>query len=230
MKALLFTETAIIPIKYRRVITALKYLKYLLELPPDTYAAHAMRDSLSLASLGKPCWVMDILYVLKKLPFQVHTLDITCPSPEKVDDTIKSVLHGLANHLQQLIDNSPKSYLLMGRMERDDKGKLTHKTMHFRHYLKVEDYNHRKAITRIVLSCHSLAIERLRWHRPIIPRQDRLCRFCRRKIETPEHALLECKDNSQILNIQEKFSADIALTGIDANSDEQGLTPGFEGF
>ena len=157
MKALLFTETAIIPIKYRRVITALKYLKYLLELPPDTYAAHAMRDSLSLASLGKPCWVMDILYVLKKLPFQVHTLDITCPSPEMVDDTIKSVLHGLANHLQQLIDNSPKSYLLMGRMERDDKGKLTHKTMHFRHYLKVEDYNHRKAITHIVLSCHFLS-------------------------------------------------------------------------
>ena len=33
MNAVLFTETAVIPIKYRRIITALKYLKYLLQLP-----------------------------------------------------------------------------------------------------------------------------------------------------------------------------------------------------
>jgi hypothetical protein len=61
MNALLFTETAVIPIKYRRIITALKYLKYLLLLPPDLYAAYAMRDSISLAAIGKPCWFMDIL-------------------------------------------------------------------------------------------------------------------------------------------------------------------------
>ena len=72
MNAILFTETAVIQvlIKYRRIITALKYLKYLLQLPPDLYAAHAMRDSISLASMGKPCWIMDILYVLEIFHFK----------------------------------------------------------------------------------------------------------------------------------------------------------------
>ena len=211
MNALLFTETAITPIKYRRIITALNYLKYLLQLPPDLYAAHAMQDSISLALAGKPGWIMDILYVLKNLPFEVHTLNLTHLNPDNVDNIITSILHGLAKHLQQVIDNSPKSYLLTGRMELDKNGRPTHRTMYFRHYLKVENYKHRRAITHIVLSCHSLAVERLRWHRPMIPRSERLCRFCKQEVETPGHALLECKSNSEILNIREKFTMDIAL-------------------
>ena len=103
-------------------------------------------------------------------------------------------------------------------MELDGKGKLTHKTMHFRHYLKVDNYEHRKAITHIVLSCHFLAVERLRWRRPIIPREERLCRFCKQEIETPEHALLECKTNTELLNIREKFTMDIAVININASA------------
>ena|ERR1700734_3073305 len=87
--------------------------------------------------------------------------------------------------------------------------------MHFRHYLKVDNYNHRKAITHIVLSCHSLAVERLRWRRPKPPRADRLCRFCKQEIETPEHALLECESNTEIMNTREKFAVDIALINDD---------------
>ena len=227
MNALLFTETAVLPIKYRRIITALNYLKYLLQLPSDMYAAHAMRDSISLALMGKPCWVMDILYVIKNLPFEVDTLNIACLTPQKVDDTMISILLGLAKHLQQLIDNSPKSYLLTGRKELNKKGKPIHKTLYFRHYLNIDNYKHRRAITRIVLSCHSLAVERLRWRCPtgIIPRSERLCRFCRQEIETPEHALLECKGNTEILNIREKFTLDIALINTNLlNTHEFSLT------
>ena len=168
---------------------------------------------------------MDLLYVIESLPFQVHTLDLTCLTPKKVENTIKSILHGLAKHLQQLIDNSPKLYLLSGQMELDGKGKPIHRTMHFCHYLKIDDYKHRKVITQVVLSCHSLAVERLRWRQPIIPRAERLCRFCKQEIETPEHALLECKGNMGLLNIWEKFTTDITL--INANLlefQESGLT------
>ena len=104
MNAFLFTETAIIPLRYRRIITTLKYLKYLLLLPPDLYAAHAMRDSISLASVGKPSWIMDILFVLQNLPFQVHTLNLTCLTPEKVDVTIKSILSGLGLSTRPVFD------------------------------------------------------------------------------------------------------------------------------
>ena len=226
LSALLFTETAIIPIKYRRIITALKYMKYLLQMPSDSYSSHAMRDSINLAMSGKPGWVMDILYVLKNLPFNVTTLNLTALTPQNIDDTIKSVNRGLANHLQQIIDTSPKSYLLTGRLEQDDMGKFSHKTLYFRNYLNVANYKHRKAITHILLSCHSLAVERLRWHRPVsIPRAERLCRFCKQKIETPEHALLDCKSNAELVNIHEHFSADISKINPDLlDTEKYGLT------
>ena len=210
LSALLFTETAIIPIKYRRILTALKYLKYLLQMPPESYSSHAMRDSINLALSGKPCWVMDILYVLKKLPFNVITLNLAALTPQNIDDTIKSVNRGLENHLQQIIDTSPNSYLLTGCMELDNMGKFSHKTLYFRNYLNVVNFKHRKAITLILLSCHSLAVERLRWCRPVsIPRSERLCRFCKQKVETPEHALLDCKSSAELVNIREHFSTDI---------------------
>jgi hypothetical protein len=225
LSALLFTETAIIPIKYRRIITALNYLKYLLQMPSESYASHAMRDSINLALSGKPCWVMDILYVLTNLPFHVITLNLTDPTPQNIDNTIKSINRGLANHLQQIIDISPKSYLLTGRMELDKNGKPSHKTLYFRNYLNVVNYKHRKAITHILLSCHSLAIERLRWRRPIIPRSERLCRFCKQKIETPEHALLDCKSNAELVNIREHFSTDITKINAELlDIDKYGLT------
>ena len=46
-------------------------------------------------------------------------LDLTALTPQNIDDTIKSIIQGLADHLQQIVDISPKSYLLAGRMELD---------------------------------------------------------------------------------------------------------------
>ncbi|KAF8173440.1 hypothetical protein BJ912DRAFT_818614, partial [Pholiota molesta] len=65
--SLLFTETAIVPIRYRRIIYALRYLKYLLQMPKESYVHHALRDSIRLAKEGKQCWIMDIQYVLYSL-------------------------------------------------------------------------------------------------------------------------------------------------------------------
>ena len=70
-----FTETAIIPIiskKYGRIVTAkLIEISQILAATAlrsvTLYATHAMQDSILLASVGKYCWIMDILchqYVL----------------------------------------------------------------------------------------------------------------------------------------------------------------------
>ncbi|KAF6759044.1 hypothetical protein DFP72DRAFT_782591, partial [Ephemerocybe angulata] len=63
----------------------------------------------------------------------------------------------------------------------------------FRRYLQVPNYKHRTALTKILLSNHLLALERLRWRDPRPPRESRLCRLCEKAVESPEHALLECK-------------------------------------
>jgi hypothetical protein len=47
--AILFTETGVMPIKFRHVILAIGYLIYLLSLPPSHFAWAAFEDSLALA-------------------------------------------------------------------------------------------------------------------------------------------------------------------------------------
>src|ERR1700678_2506302 len=122
---------------------------------------------------------------------------------ESIDKTIMSIRHGLAIYLQQIVNNSPKTYLITGRREQDKNGQMTHRSLFFCHYLNVVNYKHRKAITQIVLSCHSLTIKKLRWRRPLIPRAERMCRFCKLKVETPEHALLECESNIDLVNVHQ---------------------------
>ena len=83
-----------------------------------------------------------------------------------------------------------------------------HKTLTFRHYLRVVIPNHRFAITKMLLSDHPLALERGRWaerDRSVIPTNQRLCRFCREEVESPEHALFECTRSWALLNSRAEF-------------------------
>jgi hypothetical protein len=61
----------------------------------------------------------------------------------------------------------------MGRLELDsDSGKLAKKSLDFRHYLCLKTPDHRRALTRMVLSGHSLVMERRRWKergKPMVP-------------------------------------------------------------
>ena len=63
-----FTETAIIPKKYRRIITALKYLKYLLQMPPDSFSSQEMWDPINLALSGKS-WTLQTCHSTLNLTF-----------------------------------------------------------------------------------------------------------------------------------------------------------------
>ncbi|KAJ7271600.1 hypothetical protein C8J57DRAFT_1031702, partial [Mycena rebaudengoi] len=65
--SILFTETGVFPLKYRRSILALGYLIYLINLSPTHVAHMAFLDSLSLAHLGFPCWISDLRIVLASL-------------------------------------------------------------------------------------------------------------------------------------------------------------------
>jgi hypothetical protein len=68
----------------------------------------------------KPAIQCHYIRVFQSSPLQ---LNLTALTPQNIDDTIKSVNQGLANlnHLQKIIDTSPKSYILTGRMELDSK-------------------------------------------------------------------------------------------------------------
>ncbi|KAJ7730688.1 hypothetical protein DFH07DRAFT_723159, partial [Mycena maculata] len=59
----------------------------------------------------------------------------------------------------------------------------------------------------MILSSHSLAVERRRWTergKPIVPREWRLCRFCEESVEDPAHAMFLC-DHPELMQVHESF-------------------------
>jgi hypothetical protein len=86
--------------------------------------------------------------------------------------------------------------------------------MKLRLYLRVPVLAHRKALTRILLSSHSLAIELLRYQEqlmPPIPRHARLCRMCLLDVESEGHALLACSVPT-LVEMRKCFLMDIYST------------------
>ncbi|GAW03734.1 hypothetical protein LENED_005478 [Lentinula edodes] len=74
MVAPLFTETGIMPIRIRRVILALRYLIYLLKLPPDHYAYLALQENNNLRTQGRKCWLSDLDWAITHLPSSTLSL------------------------------------------------------------------------------------------------------------------------------------------------------------
>ena len=65
--------------------------------------------------------------------------------------------------------------------------------INFEKYLAIiENEKHRKALTRLRLSCHSLMIEKGRHHKIPIPRAERICPFCTSEVETEQHFVTYC--------------------------------------
>ncbi len=111
-------------------------------------------------------------------------------------------------------DSPDKLYLLHGRREpQKDEGPAQVPPC-IRHYLTlVKTQKHKEAITLVLLSTHLLAVEVLRYvdhvHQPV-PRSERLCRFCKRKVETPEHAMISCESSDKLVKFGATFLEQLA--------------------
>ncbi|KAJ7760064.1 hypothetical protein DFH07DRAFT_691165, partial [Mycena maculata] len=209
LKAVLFSETGIWPIKYRRLYLALKNLCHLLGLrDSDRPAWNALQESIALARAKQISWMTDLRILLGSLYVPVE-LDI---SVDLDVSAVQSAMQAVKKSMEAWIDNeivtSSRTDLLEGRLERDkDTGKLVKKTLDFRHYLRVKTADHRRALTRMILSSHSLAVERRRWTergKSIVPREWRLCRFCEESVEDPAHAMFLC-DHPELMQVRESF-------------------------
>jgi hypothetical protein len=141
-------------------------------------------------------------------------LDISGPLEiSLIEETMKRVKLSMEAWIDNEIETSSRTKdLLTGRLELDsDTGKLVKKSLDFRHYLRLKTTDHRHALTRMVLSGHSLAVERRRWKergKPVVPREWRKCRFCEESIEDPAHAMFIC-DHPELNKVQEVFLKDL---------------------
>jgi hypothetical protein len=170
----------------------------MLKLEHERPAWNALQESLTLARAQQISWINDLRIVLSRLYIPVD-LDI---QPDLDVVAVEIAMKKVEQSMEAWIDNEIESSsrvrdLLVGRLEKDkDTGALVKKSLEFRHYLRIKQPEHRKALTKLILSSHSLAIERRRWRergKNIVPEQWRLCRFCYVYIEDPAHALFACQ-------------------------------------
>ncbi|KAF6742637.1 hypothetical protein DFP72DRAFT_822055 [Ephemerocybe angulata] len=213
MLAPLFSETAIIPLRYRRVLLALMYLLYLLKSPPDHLVKSALLDSTALLMAGKPCWLGDLLHALQKLPTPVYVHNPHSLTTEDIGEVMNKVQRSMQDDIMRAINSSEGLYLLRNRLEPPENVGEPPQivAIKFRHYLSVPSLKHRVALTKLLTASHELAVERLKWartptgERVDLPRDRRLCRFCHLHAESPEHALLECKGNLDLVQLRHIF-------------------------
>ncbi|KII83516.1 hypothetical protein PLICRDRAFT_148104 [Plicaturopsis crispa FD-325 SS-3] len=218
MLCVLFTETGILPIRYRRIVLALGYLKYLVLLPESRLAWSAYMDSMRLARLGHKGWVNDLRFVLLHLPKPVIATIGQLSSAETIDDLIDEVVKSCETSLQLTIDTSPKTVLLRNRVEKGDDGSLKAVPLHFRDYLRAPAVHHVKAVTRWLTGDSPLAVDVLRnavRGREPVPRVWRLCRFCHAEVEDAAHIFLTCGVNEELVLLRKEF-LESAYAGDDA--------------
>jgi hypothetical protein len=167
------------------------------------------KSSIELAGKNKKSWVGDVLTAATKLPFDAPPLDFANATDKSVEFYPKDIEAHALGWLQQEIDLSVKLYLLHGRREPQKDKPPAQKTLYLPHYLFIiKNQDYREALTSILLSTHQLALEKLRHTdhalRPV-PRHERLCRFSTAQVEGPEHALLECQANADVLKLRKDF-------------------------
>jgi hypothetical protein len=216
MRAPLFTELGLVPIRYRRLIIALRYLGYLINLPSTHYARAALEDSYQLYCDGHQGYWMDVDYALRKLSIPVDLPALKNLNPNVCAELAKAVHISAMKFLDCKLEASTRLYLLHERREPLEDEPSRKITVVLRHYLElVVNAKHRKALTRLLLSQHPLAVERMRYkqryHRENVPRHRRLCRFGCNEVETLEHALFFCAGSIELLERRDWFSDTVCV-------------------
>ncbi|KAJ7745460.1 hypothetical protein DFH07DRAFT_748903 [Mycena maculata] len=213
MRAILFTKTGLLPIRYRRAIIALNHAKYWAQLEDDHFARAAYTESLRLSSTRCVSWASDLRAVLASLPIPVACTEVSLESAGGIDDIISAVESSCESLLQGKLDNAVRTGFLRQQLEKDEKGQLRTVVLRFRHYLDIVNVAHRKAFTRFLLSDHSLGVEALRHtdrdRKYPIPRAWRLCRYCQLDIEDETHAALVCTAHLELTPLRAALLRDI---------------------
>ncbi|KAJ6598776.1 hypothetical protein B0H10DRAFT_1825847 [Mycena sp. CBHHK59/15] len=191
MIAPLLTETGTMPLRVRRFLLTLTHLAHWIGLDKKHFARAALDSSIELSAMGKRCWVKDLTGAASRLPFQCPELTLSATTTvEDIQNYTKKVDTLNTEWLQSEIDSSDKLYLLRGRLEPQKDKPPMQVTSEMRHYLKlVKTQAHREALTSLLST----------------PRENRLCRLCKREVETLEHALLTCRSSAALVELRPIF-------------------------
>ncbi|KAH9839683.1 uncharacterized protein C8Q71DRAFT_458680 [Rhodofomes roseus] len=150
---------------------------------------------------GRASWLGNLHLALSKLPVPVQ-FDITAPlTTELTEGCLEELRLSLVSHLKQQLADSHRLTILKARPHQ-------RATLERRAYLTISDREQRFALCRLLASDSPLAVEVLRRRTPLVPREQRTCRFCERQgsVEDEIHVLLLCP-SEQLRQSRERFMA-----------------------
>jgi hypothetical protein len=108
MKSILFSETGLL---HRRIVIALRYLLYLVELPMHLPPHRALLGAIFLAQHRIPSWFSDLQNVLRRLEVPA-VLPTMLPSRELVAQLVQQVHHSFWYTTHAKLTTSSKTRLL----------------------------------------------------------------------------------------------------------------------
>ncbi|KAJ7724538.1 hypothetical protein B0H16DRAFT_1596463 [Mycena metata] len=109
MRAPLFIELGLIPLAYRRVILALRYVGYLVNPKTSEWARAALEDSYDLYLNGQQGYWMDLTLVMSNLRCPVVLPALTDLTSEKCVALGKEVYTAALKHLDAEINASTRA-------------------------------------------------------------------------------------------------------------------------
>ncbi|KAJ7168282.1 hypothetical protein C8R43DRAFT_877166 [Mycena crocata] len=206
----LYTELGLLPLRYRRLILALRYLGYLVGLAPTHYARIALKDSYNLFVDGYSGYWMDLVYALQHLHDPITLPALSELTSEACHAIGKAIYTSAMKALEADVSASTRLYMLHDRFEPLEDEPPKKIILLLRHYLLlVVNARHRKALTRLLVSQHLLAVERMRYNRRgqkvQVPWDERVCRFGCNVPETVEHAMFFCTQSLDLLDTRKAF-------------------------
>ncbi|KAL0057187.1 hypothetical protein AAF712_016179 [Marasmius tenuissimus] len=194
----------------RHLILALRNYRYLFSLPANRLVHAALRELQSMWLDGKDCWLKDVVKIIEHTAPEWPAIGESMTSLEGVDEMIAGIEKWSWNEVLTDLHNSKKLSILQTRYPRPPLVNKPSTIFHLQSYLLVPTPAHRKSLCCLVTSCHHLAVETLRWG-SYDSRKNRLCRFCKLKVEDELHTVFECEHYTEV-SLRAEIKPRIALT------------------
>ena len=190
------------PLDINIKINIIKYWLRIISLPDDHILKQSYDSSIELDKLGFTSWATSVRFILQNNGFgsiwekqtSINILDrekIVKNLGARLKDQYVQLFH--AQIFNDDVNSGTKNKLQFYR-----NFKLSYSMENYLNY--VQNFNYRRAFSRLRLSNHTLRIETGRYVKEV--RNERLCIFCdKSEIENETHMLLYCPLYSNVRNI-----------------------------
>ena len=170
----------------------LKYIQYVAGKDAHSLVWHALNYELTQIDHRKTIFSLFQRHEKELFSSCLTDPQVSCEGHATLVEKVKSIEEDkLHSSVKNCFDSLWKNELTS--FPKADSFRKFKQNVKFEKYLEdIRIRKHRVSLTKLRLSDHCLMIERGRYSRPIVPREERFCPHCPMKLEDEEHFLTQC--------------------------------------